>query len=157
MRGGTPPATLESRAMTRYQGVSMNTVWDTGRDATRRSANEAVDANASTTFDESRRSRVTVDQRDAIRRRLERLTVLDVNPAERVAGVDLAPVAVYGTRIRDAALQALAKLAEGTYGDCETCRSSIPGALLQAVPYTMRCAACQGRDADGWAGDHRLA
>src|SRR5215211_5341052 len=113
MRGGTPPATLESRAITRYQGVSMTIVWEPGRDATRHGESEAVDAIASTTFDESRRSRVTVDHGDAIRRSLERLTVLEVNPAERVAGVDLAPVAVYGTRIRDAALHALAKLAEG--------------------------------------------
>ena len=123
----------------------MTTVWDTGRDATRHGKSEAVDAIASTTFDEARPSRVTVDQRDAIRRTLERLTVLEVNPAERVAGVDLAPVAVYGTRIRDAALHALAKLAEGSYGVCETCRWSIPDALLQAVPYTMRCAACHIR------------
>jgi hypothetical protein len=70
---------------------------------------------------DSRRGRLTADQRDAIRRRLKRLTALEVNPAKRAAGVHLAPVAAYGIATRDAALDALAKLDDGTYGDCETC------------------------------------
>ena len=60
----------------------------------------------------SRRSGLTADQRDAIRQRLKRLTALEVNPAKLAAGVHLAPVAAYGIAIRDAALDALAKLDE---------------------------------------------
>ena len=73
-----------------------------------------------------------------------------VNPAKRAAGVHLAPVAAYGIATRDAALDALAKLDDGTYGDCETCGCSIPIARLGAVPYARHCVACQERDEIGW-------
>jgi hypothetical protein len=97
----------------------------------------------------SRRSGLTADQRDAIRRRLKRLTAFEVNPAKCAAGVHLAPVAAFGIAIRDAALDALTKLDDGTYGDCETCGCSIPIARLGAVPYARHCVACQERDEIG--------
>jgi hypothetical protein len=115
----------------------------------RNGATETLDVACSRSRGESRRGGLTTDQRHAIRRSLKRLTALEVNP-ERVAGGDRAPVAAYGIAIRDAALDALAKLADGTYGDCETCRCSIPIARLEAVPYARRCVACQEREETGW-------
>lgn len=40
---------------------------------------------------------------------------------------------------------ALAKIDEGTYGLCETCRQPIPAARLEALPASTRCVSCAGR------------
>jgi DnaK suppressor protein len=41
--------------------------------------------------------------------------------------------------------RALAKLAEGTYGSCDTCGRSIPPERLEAVPWASRCVECGAR------------
>jgi DnaK suppressor protein len=43
--------------------------------------------------------------------------------------------------------RALAKLAEGTYGRCDTCGRSIPQERLDAVPWTALCVECSARRA----------
>jgi DnaK suppressor protein len=37
---------------------------------------------------------------------------------------------------------ALAKMAGGTYGTCESCRSPIPVERLEAIPHARTCVAC---------------
>lgn len=39
---------------------------------------------------------------------------------------------------------ALGRIADGTYGDCETCGVPIAPARLAALPYATRCLACAG-------------
>ncbi len=39
--------------------------------------------------------------------------------------------------------RALAKLKNGTYGSCELCKSKIPVARLDALPYSTMCIRCQ--------------
>lgn len=41
--------------------------------------------------------------------------------------------------IRDA----LQRLADGTYGECEDCRAAIPPGRLETIPYARRCVICQ--------------
>jgi RNA polymerase-binding protein DksA len=38
---------------------------------------------------------------------------------------------------------ALARVAEGTYGECEECENPIPIARLRAIPTARRCVECQ--------------
>jgi hypothetical protein len=116
----------------------------------RRGASEPEVAGTSTSSGQSRRDPLRVDQRVALRRSLEDLAALEVNRLERVAVVGSTQVAAYDIGIRDAVRDAFAKLADGTYGDCETCRRPIPIARLEAVPYARRCAACQEREENGW-------
>ena len=44
------------------------------------------------------------------------------------------------TRIEDA----LVRLAAGSYGWCATCRGEIAAARLLALPFAVRCRACEG-------------
>ena len=44
---------------------------------------------------------------------------------------------------------ALARIADGTYGLCESCGEPIPKARLQAIPYAMRCVACARKQEGG--------
>lgn len=87
---------------------------------------------------------------------LEDLTALEENRVERIAAAGLQPLVAYDLGIRYAVHDALAKLTDGTYGDCETCRSPIPVTRLEAVPYARRCAACQEREENGWDQVSRL-
>jgi len=41
---------------------------------------------------------------------------------------------------------ALARIAEGTYGTCETCGEAIPKPRLQAIPYALRCVSCAQKE-----------
>ena len=41
---------------------------------------------------------------------------------------------------------ALSRIAEGTYGTCETCGEAIPKPRLQAIPYALRCVACAQKE-----------
>ena len=41
--------------------------------------------------------------------------------------------------------EALARLAAGRYSWCEECKAPIPAARLRALPFTVRCLACQER------------
>jgi hypothetical protein len=102
------------------------------------------------TSGQSRRDPLRVDQRVALRRSLEDLAALEVDRLERVAAVGSTQVAAYDIGIRDAVRDAFVKLADGTYGDCETCGRPIPIARLEAVPYARRCVACQEREENGW-------
>ena len=65
-------------------------------------------------------------------------------------------LAAYDVGVRDAVHDALAKLADGTYGRCETCDRPIPAARLEAVPYARHCLDCQERMEDGWDQVRRL-
>ncbi len=56
--------------------------------------------------------------------------------------------------------EALRKIAEDTYGQCETCGGDIPWERLEAVPYATLCVGCKeqqelagsgGSDAAGWS------
>jgi RNA polymerase-binding transcription factor DksA len=100
--------------------------------------------------DRPRPGALTLDQRVAIRHQLVELAELEEDRVERVATMGAETLAAYDVGIRDAVRDALAKLASGTYGNCETCRRPIPAARLEAVPYARRCVSCQERMEDGW-------
>ena len=106
-------------------------------------------ATASTSAPSDRRA-LTFDQRFAIRRSLEDLAALEENRVERIAKAGVEPLAAYDLGIRYAVHDALAKLTDETYGDCETCRNPIPVARLAAVPYARRCVTCQAREEHRW-------
>jgi DnaK suppressor protein len=42
--------------------------------------------------------------------------------------------------------EALARIRNGTFGTCEACRNQIPGARLEAVPWTRHCRDCKERE-----------
>lgn len=119
-------------------------------------ATETADVAVTSTSAQSDGGTLTFDQRMAIRRSLEDLAALETDRVERVAAVGLEPVAAYDLGIRYAVHDALAKLSNGTYGGCETCRSPIPAARLEAVPYARRCVTCQEREEKGWDQVGRL-
>jgi RNA polymerase-binding transcription factor len=49
-----------------------------------------------------------------------------------------------GTRLLLAEVEAaLARIAEGTYGRCTSCRDAIPSARLEVTPYVRCCVRCQ--------------
>ena len=98
----------------------------------------------------SRRPRLTLDQRIAFRQDLERLAEIEHNPVDSVATLGAQEVASYDIGLRQAVRDALAKLAGGTYGDCERCHAPIPIDRLEAVPYARRCLACQQRMEGRW-------
>jgi len=41
---------------------------------------------------------------------------------------------------------ALVRIAEGTYGTCETCGESISKPRLHAIPYALRCISCAQKE-----------
>lgn len=85
-----------------------------------------------------------------LRRRLERLArPLSV---DAVASMAADAAAVRELAVRPAAVQALQRLADGTYGRCEDCEGAIPLARLEIVPYARRCAACQRVAEASWRG-----
>lgn len=45
---------------------------------------------------------------------------------------------------RDELLQALQRIADGSYGICTHCAGRIPTARLEVMPATRRCAECAG-------------
>ncbi len=45
--------------------------------------------------------------------------------------------------------QAVDRLAHGHYGECIDCEERIPAARLRAMPFAVRCIACQGRHERG--------
>jgi len=42
--------------------------------------------------------------------------------------------------------EAIAKIAEGTYGQCEVCEKKIPKARLKVVPHARLCIECQRKE-----------
>jgi DnaK suppressor protein len=54
--------------------------------------------------------------------------------------------------------ETLRRLAQGTYGRCESCGGRIPAMRLNVLPCTTRCIACQRRDEGrGRSRPHRTA
>ena len=49
-------------------------------------------------------------------------------------------------RLLRAIEDALARIAQGTYGTCEGCRQPISKARLEAVPWTRHCRECKERE-----------
>jgi DnaK suppressor protein len=41
--------------------------------------------------------------------------------------------------------EALGRIEDGTYGDCEECGSKIPKTRMQAIPYTSLCVKCASK------------
>ena len=41
--------------------------------------------------------------------------------------------------------EALERIADGTYGQCEACDAKIPRARLNAIPYASHCVACAAK------------
>jgi DnaK suppressor protein len=104
----------------------------------------------------SRRPRLTLEQRVGFRQQLERLAEMEVNRVETIATLGGQQVAAYDIGLRQAVHDALAKLAGGTYGDCEVCHVAIPVERLELVPYARRCVRCQERMEGGWDQPRRL-
>ncbi|HEY6538482.1 MAG TPA: TraR/DksA C4-type zinc finger protein [Candidatus Dormibacteraeota bacterium] len=48
-------------------------------------------------------------------------------------------------KLEDEVRAALAKLAAGTYGVCQDCGQEVPEGRLAALPWAIRCVACQSR------------
>jgi hypothetical protein len=113
-------------------------------------ASEIADVAQTSTSGRSARRALTIDQQVALRRSLEGLAALEADRAARIAAVGLAPVVAHDVGISPAVHDALAKLARGIYGECETCARPIPVARLEAVPYARRCLSCQEREEHGW-------
>jgi DnaK suppressor protein len=99
---------------------------------------------------------LSFDQRVAVLERLHQLSELEDSSVERVATAGITSLLAYRIGLRDAVRDALARLCDGTYGDCETCRRPIPPARLVAVPYARRCAPCQQREEESWDQVQRL-
>jgi DnaK suppressor protein len=49
-------------------------------------------------------------------------------------------------RLLRAIEEALARIRQGTFGTCETCRNPISRARLEAVPWTRHCRDCKERE-----------
>jgi DnaK suppressor protein len=113
-------------------------------------ASELSDTATRDSADLPRDGGLTRDQRSAIHQQLEHLAELEEDRVEQVATLGGELLAAYDIGLRDAVRDALAKLADGTYGICETCHHPIPAARLEAVPYARRCAPCQQRSEAGW-------
>lgn len=62
--------------------------------------------------------------------------------ADAMAAHDIALVSHDLTELADVE-QALARVADGSYGECADCASPIPFARLAAYPAARRCVACQ--------------
>ena len=62
--------------------------------------------------------------------------------ADAMAAQDIALVSRDLTELTNVE-QALARLRDGTYGDCADCGNPIPYARLVAYPAALRCVACQ--------------
>jgi DnaK suppressor protein len=45
--------------------------------------------------------------------------------------------------MRQAVLDALQRIEEGTYGRCQQCGEPIPKARLEAIPFTPNCVSCE--------------
>ncbi len=97
-----------------------------------------------------------VDERDGLRAQLGEITAAPRDPmgavsfgkrvgegttqaVERIAQVSAAKN--LDAKLRDVE-RALAKLDEGTYGDCDTCGGRIVPERLEAFPWAVRCMAC---------------
>ena len=64
--------------------------------------------------------------------------------ADLETALDVAEVSRDAGELRDVE-QALARVADGTYGDCVECGAHIPQGRLAANPSAPRCIACQER------------
>jgi DnaK suppressor protein len=108
------------------------------------------------TFDLEALRVVLEDERDALEAELDTLTAVTRDPAatigfgkrvgegtseaigriERVGQADALATKLAGVR------RALEKFAEGTYGICDRCGTTIPEDRLEARPSSVRCVRC---------------
>ena|SRR5688572_5821392 len=75
------------------------------------------------------------------------------NPAEQATdnaeqAISLGRLASQTREIREID-EALERIRDGTFGICEDCEKKIPAARLEAIPYAVRCAACQVKEEGG--------
>jgi DnaK suppressor protein len=83
--------------------------------------------------------------RDLDQLTIERYPVGDVADRAIDAERDVinAELASADTRELELIEDALRRIEEGLYGECEECHKDIPLARLQALPYAVRCVECQ--------------
>lgn len=98
---------------------------------------------------ERRRAELAIELRDDAEKLAgDRASRLDGESAERNAADLLAEVdQAELNRDRNELLEveaALARLDNGTYGDCVDCDQTVGAARLEAYPAAARCVACQG-------------
>jgi DnaK suppressor protein len=98
---------------------------------------------------EDRQKQLTIDLADSMRRlrtaddhaRVAELQ--DGSPRESSDDLDTALVQMKSETLARIEL-ALHRLEDGTYGDCADCGGPIPTRRLQALPFAVRCAPCEG-------------
>ncbi|HCA84992.1 MAG TPA: molecular chaperone DnaK [Streptomyces sp.] len=76
--------------------------------------------------------------------RTAQLAAMD-DPADRTADGPAARQAHTIRGVLKEIEQALDRLAEGTYGNCQGCAKPIPAERLEILPYASRCVGCQSR------------
>jgi DnaK suppressor protein len=107
---------------------------------------------------ESEMERVLEDRRRELESELEVLTHVPRDPTATVSfgkrvgeGTTEAVERIHTTSaaralaaMLDDVRRALAKLAEGSYGTCDTCGRAIPPERLDAIPWAVLCINCAG-------------
>ena len=86
--------------------------------------------------DSMRRLRTAVDGARVVEQQ-------DGSPGESSDDLDTALVQMKSETLARVEL-ALRRLEDGTYGDCAECGRPIPTPRLQALPFAVRCAPCEG-------------
>src|SRR5262245_3204322 len=115
---------------------------------TRRAGSASRTAGLRTLLEERQRQ-LTIDLADSMRRL--RTTAdhsrvaepQDGSPRESSDDLDTALVQMKSETLAKIEL-ALDRLEDGTYGDCAECGEPIPTPRLQALPFAVRCAPCEG-------------
>jgi DnaK suppressor protein len=98
---------------------------------------------------ESKQKQLMIDLGDSMRRlrtAVDGARVVeqqDGSPGESSDDLDTALVQMKSETLARVEL-ALRRLEDGTYGDCAECGRPIPTPRLQALPFAVRCAPCEG-------------
>ncbi|MEU4217411.1 TraR/DksA C4-type zinc finger protein [Actinoplanes sp. NPDC026623] len=77
--------------------------------------------------------------------RLTEFTQLDADTGDPGEAYQRAALLAVTRRALEQITGALNRIAEGTYGRCEKCGTSIPAERLQLLPHAQRCVPCQQR------------
>jgi DnaK suppressor protein len=107
---------------------------------------------------ESELNRVLEDRRRELEGELEALTHVPRDPTvsisfgkrvgegttEAVERINTTSAARALAAMLDDVQRAQAKLAEGTYGECDGCGRAIPPERMEAIPWAVLCIACAG-------------
>jgi DnaK suppressor protein len=115
---------------------------------TRRAASKSRTAGLRTLL-EGKRKQLTIDLADSMRRlrtAADDARVAepqDGSPGEASDDLETALVQMKSETLVKIE-QALRRLEAGTYGNCSECAQQIPTARLQALPFAVRCAPCEG-------------